>query len=112
MPLPQPGCVVLPPSLPPLPHLPAHTGPLLSCVFSEAQLVRSSPSLPHTAVTPTLPDSKTGQVSSSGTSSGTNSGSSGGSGSGEMVVALLIQTGGTVPSECHWATGPEDKSLT
>jgi hypothetical protein len=44
-------------------------GPLLSAVFSEPQLVRSNPSLPHTAVTPTLPDSSTGQVSSSSSSS-------------------------------------------
>jgi hypothetical protein len=42
--------------------LPPPPGPLLSCVFSEPQLLRCSPSLPHTAVIPTLPDAKTGQV--------------------------------------------------
>jgi hypothetical protein len=54
-----------PPPTPPQPrHLCAHAaaGPLLSCVYAEAQVVRCSPSLPHTAVTPTLPDARTGQV--------------------------------------------------
>ncbi|WIA30222.1 hypothetical protein OEZ86_000313 [Tetradesmus obliquus] len=37
-------------------------GPVLSAVFADPAASRTCPSLPHTAVSPALPDSKTGQV--------------------------------------------------